>query len=455
MTATLTGFPKDFLWGASTSDYQVEGASDEDGKGPGIWDALSAGHVRHGESGTQGSDEYHRLDEDIALMKKIGLTAYRFSVSWPRVMPEEGVINEKGLDYYSRLVDKLLAAGIKPVVTLYHWNMPMWVHQKGGWHDPGIVRLFGDFAATVVDRLSDRVDTWLTVNEPTTFIGNGYVTGTHAPFENILGEPAEKMGAVIALLTRNVLLAHGAAVDAIRAHSVLRPRIGAALNGSVFVPLDEDPLRPGSATDDDITAAKIRTFPDNPTFSAMAWWADPMILGTVPAPLRTVLSDDDLTAIHRPLDFFAFNCYNSSDFDEYMGPNPNVRPGMPRTAMGWPVTPNALYWGARFFYERYRLPIMVTENGMANVDFVDPSDGAVHDPQRILYMREYLSGLQKACEEGIPVIGYFAWSLLDNFEWADGYDPRFGLIYVDYRTMRRIPKDSALWYSSLIAANRG
>lgn len=439
------GFAKDFIWGASSAAYQVEGAYDEDGKGPGIWDELSAGHVLHGENGNVACDQYHRYKADVALMKQMGLKAYRFSVSWPRVMPERGKVNEQGLRYYSDLVDELLSAGIEPICTLFHWNLPMWVHQAGGWHSSEVVDDFEDFVRVVADALSDRVKYWITINEPAGFIGSGYVTGAHAPFEKLLGKPMPEMLAEVKKLTLHALLAHGRAVSTIREVAKSTPSIGMALNGDIITPGTED-------NEDDVEEARRRTFTEDGLFGSLGWWADPMVLGQAPKILQDAISDSDMALIHQPLDFFGYNCYNSGNYNEYMGPNPAVYPGMPRTAMGWPITKDALYWAARFITDRYHLPLMITENGMANIDFVS-DDGKVHDPQRIEFTKWYLQGLQRAADEGYPIIGYCHWAFLDNFEWAEGYDRRFGLVYVDYRTQQRVRKDSSYWYEKVIENN--
>ncbi|MBR1758997.1 MAG: family 1 glycosylhydrolase [Lachnospiraceae bacterium] len=436
-------FQKDFLWGAASAAYQVEGAYDEDGKGPGIWDALSSGHIKHGETGNVACDHYHRYKEDVALMKELGLKSYRFSVSWPRIMPKEGVVNEKGLQFYKNLVHELVSAGIEPMCTLFHWNLPMWVNEKGGWHYDGISDDFAVFTKVVVEALSDRVSYWMTVNEPATFIGNGYITGSHAPFEQN-AQSWEAIGEVIPPLCKNVLLSHGKAVETIRTYAKKTPKIGMALNGNLILPWSE--------SEKDIAIAKESTFTDLASFFALQLWGDPMIKGELPAMLQPFINQEELAQIHQPLDFFGYNCYNSFNYEEHFGPNPALYPGLPRTAMDWPITPEALYWASRFIYERYGLPIIITENGMANIDFV-MSDGKVHDPQRIEFLKCYLQGLKRAVEEGVPVIGYQYWSILDNFEWADGYDRRFGLIYVDYRTLKRTLKDSAYWYAQLIKEN--
>lgn len=422
------GFSNDFLWGVGSAAYQVEGAYNEDGKGMGIWDVLSEGHIRHGENAHISTDHYHRYREDVAIMKKLGLKAYRFSISWPRIMPEEGTINNRGIQFYRNLVDELIDAGIEPVVTLYHWNMPMWLHEKGGWAWVGMPDAFAEYTRVVVEMLSDRVRYWVTINEPCPVTHAGYITGIHAPF---LQEPS-----LIFPVTRNIMLAHGRAVRVIRETAKCEPKIGLALSGTVVEPCEN--------SKEGVGTVRRRMFgEDTMSVGNIAWWADAMILGKAPAVMEAEISQSDLNVIHQPLDFFGFNCYYSR-VKEY--------PGMPRTSMDWPITPNALYWMSKFCYERYHLPILVTENGMANNDFI-MSDGHVHDPQRIEYISAYLNGLRRAVDEGIPVTGYFYWSLLDNFEWAEGYDKRFGLVYVDYTTRERTIKDSAYAYAEIIRAN--
>ena len=439
------GFAEGFLWGAASAAYQVEGAYDEDGKGMGIWDALSEGHVKHGENGNVACDHYHRYKEDVAIMKRLGLKAYRFSVSWPRIQPREGEVNEKGIRFYQNLVQELLDAGIKPMCTLFHWNLPMWLHEKGGWRNPQISQYFAEYARVVVEALSPKVSWWMTVNEPMSFLMAGYIGGIHAPFERLVNP--EDFRTVPAELTKNVLLAHGRAVEAIRAHAVLPPHVGMALNGDCYFPWEE--------TEEGIREAREKTFSEEQSFTGIRWWADPMILGTAPEALAGPISPEEMAVICQPLDFLGYNCYNGANYNEPWEPgkgNPHVYPGQPRTAMDWPMTPDILYWAARFFHERYGLPLVITENGMANLDFV-MSDGRVHDPQRIEFLKGYLKGVKRAVEEGIPVAGYLYWSILDNFEWAEGYDKRFGLVYVDYRTQERTLKDSALWYAGVIAEN--
>lgn len=434
-------FPKQFMWGAASASYQVEGAWDEDGKAPGIWDALSEGHIKHNETGRDACDHYHRFREDVAIMKELGLKSYRFSVSWPRIMPAAGKLNPAGIAFYQNLICELRSAGIEPICTLYHWDLPMWVQERGGWLSDEISDLFAEYTAAVTDALSDRVQYWVTVNEPSVFTANGYIVGTHAPFIRTV-EDQRKMFQTVTAVTKNILLAHGKAVSTIRSRSKTPPKIGLALAVDIYTPVEGF----------DAEQARKKTFSyDKLVFSA-PYWMDPILKGTLPDTLKPVISDKELAIIHQPLDYFGFNCYNCATYSENMGPNPYRKPGMPITAMGWPITPDVLYWGSKFFYEEYGLPILITENGMANLDFV-MSDRKVHDPQRIEYIRSYLSGVKRALQEGIPILGYTYWSFMDNMEWAEGYDMRFGLIYNDYQTQKRTIKESARFYQSVIACN--
>lgn len=430
-------FSKDFLWGAASAAHQVEGAWNEDGKAPGIWDALYPGHIAHHESGLTACDHYHRFREDIALMKKIGLKAYRFSVSWPRVMPRPHEVNPKGLQFYADLADALTEAGIIPMCTVFHWNMPMWLYDMGGWFCPEAPAHFEEYTRVLGKALSGKVKYWFTINEPQCFIGLGYEFGRHAPF---LRTPPEKLPEAI----RIVMLAHGRAVKALRETAKQPLKIGYAPTGSCFTPENETPEAIGEA--------RRITFETHGAFSN-ALWADPFILGSVPDMMQGVLSEEDMETIHQPLDFYAYNIYQSMNLNDRDGKlNPRVWPGLPRTSLNWPITPECIYWSTRFHYERYGLPVIISENGMANTDF-EMLDGKVHDPQRIDYIHRHLLQLERAADEGIPVVGYMYWSVMDNYEWAEGYDPRFGLIYVDYRTQRRILKDSAADYAEIIRTN--
>lgn len=434
-------FSQDFLWGAASAAYQVEGAYNEGGKGPSIWDALSDGHIIHGDNGRVACDHYHRFREDVTLMKQIKLKAYRFSVSWPRVMPEVGKVNEKGLDFYRALVDELLSAGITPLVTLYHWDLPLWIHEKGGWLADSVSDDFAAYAAVVAEALSDKVSWWMTFNEGTSFIGEGYLHGTHAPFESVPAGSVEEEEKVLHL-TKNLLLAHAKAAKVIKEKAILPPQIGIATDSTLYMPESE--------SEDDIEVARAKTFADKLNHYYLNWWLDPIQKGEAHPRLREILSESELALIYQPLDFLGWNCYLAGNYND--GPDGKPWPGMPRTNMGWAVTPDALYWGVRFIHNRYSLPIIISENGVAIIDF-KMDDGRVHDPQRIQFMKWYLRGLKRAANEGYPIRGYMAWSILDNLEWAHGFDKRFGLIYVDFRTQERTLKDSAYWYAELIQSN--
>ncbi|MBQ7919115.1 MAG: beta-glucosidase [Lachnospiraceae bacterium] len=430
------GFPKDFLWGSASAAFQIEGAYNEDGKGLGIWDALSEGHIRLGATGNVACDHYHRYKEDVAIMKELGLKSYRFSISWPRVIPKEGVINEKGLAFYKDLVKELTEAGIEPMVTLFHWNLPMWMHEKGGWLNPQVADYFAEYAKVVVTALSDKVKYWMTINEPQLFAGAGYVDGGHAPFL--------KMPAMFGKITRNIMLAHGKAVKVIRENALLTPMVGMAPTGSAVIPKSDSA--------EDLEQARFETYEgDGP--NGNAWWADPICLGILPEGLKKEISAEDLKIIHQPLDFYGFNIYTAQNFwTQDPKQNPALYDGMPRTGFDWAIKPESIYYAAKFHYERYGLPIIITENGMSNPDFV-MLDGKVHDPQRIDYIHRYLLQLKRAVDEGVKVIGYQYWSILDNMEWTEGYERRFGLVHVDYQTLKRTIKDSGYFYAEVIKTN--
>lgn len=318
----------------------------------------------------------------------------------------------------------------------------MWVYNEGGWENPQIIEDFTEYAKVVIDALSDKVRYWMTFNEPACFIGFGYFEGRQAPFK-ISRMSKEQRFRDLAHISKNILLCHGRGVKLIRERSKLAdPKIGFALNARNFVAYDE--------TEAGIEKARNEMFDIEKGFSmAASWWADPMVLGKAPKYLNEILTKEELKFINQPLDYFGYNVYFANNYNADAKAPDLGWAGMPRTQTGWAITPKVLYWSPKFLYERYKLPILITENGMSNLDFV-MRDGKVHDPQRIDYMYRYLSALHQAIEEGIPVIGYTAWSIMDNFEWAEGFDPRFGLIYVDYRTLERIPKDSFYWYQSVI-----
>ncbi|MBN1668290.1 MAG: beta-glucosidase [Anaerolineales bacterium] len=447
-------FPKDFLWGAATAAYQIEGAAFEDGKGLSVWDVFcrKEGAVWHQNTGDVACDHYHRYIEDVALMRRIGLQAYRFSISWPRVLPQgTGPVNPAGLDFYDRLVDELLAAEIQPFATLFHWDYPYELYRRGGWQNPDSPDWFAEYTRVVVERLGDRVRHWMTLNEPSVFVGIGHHEDEHAPgiqlsFPEVLQ------------VVHHVLLAHGKSVQAIRAASRLESQVGLAPSAFGNVPMTPSPQ--------DIEAARQVTFGFHGEHVwHPSWWLDPIFLGHYPedglahfGKAGPQIKAGDLETISQPVDFFAFNLYFGHHVRRKTDGGIEViqhrDPNYPRTTMEWDVIPEALYWQTRFFYERYQKPIYITENGLANMDWVH-LDGQVHDPQRIDFVSRYLQQLQRASDEGIPVQGYFHWSLLDNFEWARGYKERFGLIYVDFSSQQRILKDSAFWYQRVIESNGG
>jgi beta-glucosidase len=432
-------FPEGFLWGASTAAYQIEGAVNEDGRGPSIWDVFCGlpDKILDGQTGEIACDHYHRWPEDVALMHELGLGAYRLSTAWPRLLPEgRGRANEKGFDFYDRLVDAVLAAGIEPWICLYHWDLPQALESRGGWQNRDTAFWFAEYAQLTVRRLGDRVRHWATFNEPNAASVLGYGEGRHAP--GIRGRGS----ALAAIHVMN--LAHGFGAAAIRTE-----RAG-LLIGDIY---NFHPYEPASEREEDeISAATLdalwnRSFPD------------PQLLGRYPEPLAAefepLVAPGDLDTIKQPLDYFAFNHYTRSrvrrdpDHPFEVGTLPPP-PDAKVTDMGWEVAPDALYAVLLEVKERYSgdLPVYILENGAAFVDSVDV-DGQVHDPERIAYLRGYLGAVLDAIGKGVPVRGYFVWSLIDNFEWTFGYEKRFGLAHVDYQTLERRPKDSFRFYAEL------
>jgi beta-glucosidase len=445
----MPAFPESFVWGAASASYQIEGAASDDGKGPSIWDAFCKrpGAVWQGHTGDVACDHYHRWREDVALMKAVGLRAYRLSISWPRVLPEgTGQVNAAGLDFYDRLVDALLEATIAPYVTLFHWDSPLALHAKGGWLNEDSPRWFGEYARVVAARLGDRVPSFMTMNEPQVVVDAGLREGRHAPGE-------QRPFAEVLLATHHVLLAHGRAVQALRAEAP-RARVGLAPVGLPAIPASADPR--------DVEAGRTWTFRTaSRSVRTNAWWMDPIFLGEYPADGMALFAADmpavgagDMRAIAQPLDYFGVNLYEAPVVRAGAdGPEAVPMPvGAPITAFDWRVTPEALYWGPRFFHDRYGLPVLVTENGLSCRDWVS-LDGAVHDPQRIDFIARHLRQLHRALADGVPAIGYFHWTLLDNFEWAHGYKHRFGLVHVDFATQQRTIKDSGRWYAQVIASH--
>lgn len=443
------GFCKDFLWGAASAAHQIEGAYLEDGKGMGIWDTFEqeTGYIIRNENGNVACDHYHRYREDVAIMKELGLKSYRFSVSWPRVMPEGyGTVNEKGLQFYIDLVNELTEAGIEPMVTLFHWNLPTAIYELGGWENPQVVDWFEQYTDVVTTALGKKVKYWMTFNEPQLFIGAGLNAGVFAPFE-------KKSTEALMRISKNVYLAHGKAVRIIR-KNCQNSIVGMAPTGEIVIPRDMN-------AESIERARKLSFSMKKESFtSSITWWSDPIFFGKIPEDAQAifweclpVLTEEEWEIVTEPLDFYGFNIYQGlEDLDSTEEYGPYAYPGSPKTSMDWNVTPEVLYWSCRFLYERYGKPIMITENGMSSFDWVS-LDGKVHDPNRIDFLHRYLRSIKDAVSEGIPVLGYQYWSIMDNFEWINGYDKRFGLVYVDYRTQKRTIKDSACWYRDVIATN--
>ena len=442
-------FRDDFVWGAATASYQVEGAAFEDGKGANIWDTFShtPGKIADKSTGDIACDHYYKYREDVQLMAKIGIKAYRFSLSWSRLLPEgTGKINQKGIDFYNALIDELLAYGIEPYVTLYHWDLPQALQDKGGWQNEESPEWFEEYATLVARSFGDRVRFFTTFNEPQVFMGCGYLVGEHAP-----GLQLEDESLLKACL--NVLKAHGRAAQVLHKY-VVEARVGITVATTMTIP----------RTSEDVESARKKFFETgkgNYVFM-QSFWLDPIILGKFPEELQKVYSHvlasvtpGEMALISHSIDFLGVNNYTSHlvGTDEMGEPVILDRPrGFSKTAIGWYVTPEGIYWGTKFFQERYGLPIYITENGMANRDVVS-MDGKVHDPQRIDFLHRYLIMLKKAAREGVDLRGYFQWSLMDNFEWALGYDQRFGIVYVDYETLQRTIKDSGYWYRDVIFQN--
>lgn len=446
-------FKKDFAWGVSTAAYQIEGASRTDGRGLSVWDLFcrKEGAVKNGDSGDIACDHYHRYREDVGLMQDLGVKGYRFSFAWPRILPEGvGKPNEKGLDFYDRLVDALLEKGIAPYATLFHWDFPQALYEKGGWMNRDSAAWFAEYADLVCRRFSDRIANWMTLNEPQVFVHLGHSSGEHAP------------GIKVSLPERTAvyhhsLMAHGEGVRVLRSGSRRKDlRIGIAPVGFVNIPESESAQ--------DVEAAREMMF-GMPSRGHVrnAWITDAALKGAYPEAYLACLSEEDRywlkpgdeKIIGQKLDFLGLNIYGGDRVRMGQAGKPEkvkLKPGNPITGIGWNVEPESLYWGPKLFHERYGLPILITENGLSTRDWVSLG-GKVHDGLRIDFLHRYLRELKRAAAEGVPVDGYFQWSFLDNFEWAEGYRERFGLVHVDYETQKRTPKDSFHWYREVIATN--
>lgn len=439
-------FKKNFVWGVSAAAYQIEGATNEGGRTPSVWDmfCLKDGAIERGETGDIACDFYHKYKEDIALMKSLGVKAFRFSLSWSRLLPTQGgKVNEEGAKFYDNVINELISSGITPYITLFHWDLPMYLYEKGGFMNREFADEFAYYAKVVVERYADRVKHFITFNEPQCILGC-YRGSGQAPGLNMSDAETVPMA-------HNILLAHGRAVKAMRkiAKDI---KIGFANQGWFFYPEKQ--------TEKNIEAAKRKTLEYNEQnwHSSVTWFSDPIYLGKYPEPLLSKLKkylpdswQEDLKEIYQTLDFYGQNYYNATMVDEN-GNTVNGPMGAKYNSLGWNVIPEALRYAVEWLYERYKQPIYITENGMCCHDWVS-LDGKVHDPQRIDYIQRHLIELDKAVENGVDLRGYFVWSVMDNMEWTLGYRPRFGLVYVDYETQKRIPKDSALWYKTVIESN--
>ena len=438
-------FPKDFLWGVACASYQCEGAWNEDGKGPNIWDDFchEPGHVLHGDTGDVACDTYHRYKEDVALMKAHNIKAYRFSISWARVIPDgDGVVNEKGLQFYDNLVNELLENGIEPMITLYHWDLPSALQDKGGWLNREIVKAFGRFALIIAKRFKGRVKKYMTINEPQCVAVSGYYSGIHAP--------GLKLGQLsIAKIYHHLCLAHSAAMRAVKAVDP-DALVGASPCGRLAYPLNDTPEGRQASYRASFDLSEDWLFTFNIFLDSLIFKRYDDSVPAVVKQFAATVDPDDWDMMEKP-DFIGVNVYQGYPVDDTGAPVP-FGPGHPRTAINWPVTPEVLSHGPRNLYQRYGLPMYITENGLSCNDKLF-LDGQVHDPDRIDFLNRYLRELEKTIGEGTPVLGYLQWSFLDNFEWAQGYNERFGLVYVDYGTCQRTPKDSARWYARVIETN--
>jgi beta-glucosidase len=443
----LDSFPSDFLWGSATASYQVEGAVKEGGRGVSIWDTFShmPGKVHNGDTGDVADDYYHRYPQDTQLMKEIGLKTCRFSVAWTRIFPEgKGKPNQVGVDFYRRMVDTLLEAGVEPYCTLYHWDLPQALQDKGGWENRDTANLFADYAGYTAGQLSDKVKHFMTMNEMRTFVELGYGNGTHAP-----GLKLDQKQ--LAQLTHNVVLGHGMAVRAIRAQAKPGTMVGIADNVLPMCPVYE--------AKEHIEAARKALREENAMFLTVVQegrYTDGYLkrLGA-DAPKFT---EEELKIISSPMDFTGINIYqpvyvraanSEKGYEVVKAPS-----SFPHMYSEWlNVGPEALYWGPKLVHETWNVKRMyITENGASSADQV-AADGHVYDTDRVMFLRNYLQNLHRAVSEGVPVKGYFLWSLLDNFEWADGYEKRFGITYVDFKTQKRTPKLSAEFYKQVIKTN--
>ena len=435
------GFKKGFAWGTATSSYQIEGAWNEDGKGASVWDVYThePGRIKDSSTGDVACDHYHLFRDDVKLMKELGIRAYRFSLSWPRLIPNGvGELNPAGVKFYSDLIDALQENGITPYITLFHWDYPYALYRRGGWLNSDSVRWFAEYAEKVTELFSDRVEYFITFNEPQCFLMNGYMQGEHAPFQrDYLCFPK---------ISRNFMLTNAATVELIRRRAKTPPLVGMAFAAGAFIPADEtDPAS--------VAAARKKSFYQGMGTMSNRWWMDPILLGKPVCAYGIYRSKRrDMQDIRVKLDFVGINNYSAFNYADWGGDKKMDTGNLPKNSLGWVIDGRSMYWTVRFLYERYGVPVMITENGMSNLDTIS-ENGEICDDVRIQYMDDYLRNLKRAMAEGIPVIGYQHWSLMDNFEWAEGYGPRFGLVYVDFATGKRIIKRSARHYKAIIASN--
>ncbi|UPK75558.1 GH1 family beta-glucosidase [Nocardioidaceae bacterium SCSIO 66511] len=453
----LPNLPSDFVYGVSTASYQIEGAVEADGRGRSVWDTFCAepGRIRNGETGDVACDHYHRYADDVALMRELGIDSYRFSIAWPRVQPTgSGPVNDAGLDFYDRLVDELLAADINPAATLFHWDLPQTLQDEGGWRNRDTAHRLAEYATVVAERLGDRVQMWMPINEPVVVTMFGHALGTHAP--------GERLGFEALPVAHHLLLGHGLAVQALRAEGV--SNIGIASNHQPTWPASESPADQEAAAAYDTLINEL--------------FADPILRGEYPNGIGDGMPgpvSEDLEVIASPLDWYGINYYQPTLVGapgSTTGASPTLEgaeapvelpfdlgqiPDVPTTDFGWAIVPEGLTQMLTWFRDRYGdslPPLYVTESGCSYHDQV-AEDGRVRDRPRIDYHRAHLAAVADAVEAGVDVRGYFAWSLIDNFEWAEGYTERFGLVHVDFETQRRTPKDSYHWLREQLAARRG
>lgn len=441
-------FPQGFLWGSATASYQVEGGVNEGGRGPSIWDTFShtPGKVANGDTGDVADDSYHRYKEDVALMKSLGLKGCRFSVAWPRIFPTgSGTPNQQGLDYYNRVVDELLGAGIQPFCTLYHWDLPQAVQDKGGWQNRDTAKLFADYAGYTAGKLSDRVKSFMTMNEIRSFTELGYQNGMHAPGLRV-------DAAAFAQVNHYAVLGHGMAVQALRASTKAGTKVGLADNAIATSPVIETP--------EHIKAAETAMREENAQYLTVIMegrYTDAYLKRLGAAAPKT--TPEEMKIIGSPLDFIGLNVYQPTwvraDSTKETGYSVVSDPASyPHMLSPWlKFGPEGLYWSPTLVTKLWKpKAIYITENGCSSSDTLT-AEGTVLDTDRVMFLRNYLTQLHRAVREGVPVKGYFLWSLLDNFEWADGYDKRFGITYVDFKTQKRTPKLSAEFYKNVIARN--